>query len=302
MQTCPFCNSTQITLSKEFSTKIIADLYQKQLGISVEHFFKLTSKISLFKCDKCYYEFYYPFDIEGDGEFYHQLGKLSWYYMNDKWEHQASLKFITQNSKVLEIGCGNGAFLRKLKDRGIEAEGLELNTDAVKKCQKNSLRVYEKTIEDFSQDKKNELYDIVCSYQVLEHIVKPKQFLESAISVLKPGGLLIIAVPNNDSFIKEDIFPILNMPPHHFGLYGKNHLSFWPKMLPIKIISILLEPLQKYHFRYYYQIKIGQYLGDNSNLISKIINKLLFCLSYPLIAVKSPKITSHTILAIYSKN
>jgi len=301
MTNCPFCNSTEIRLEKETPVGQISKSYKKILGVSVDRFFGQRQTISRYNCRRCGYGFYAPFDTQGDEKFYGELGQLPWYYMADKWEHLVSLDFIKKEDKVLEIGCGKGAFLQSLKNKGIFAEGIELNKNAIEQIRSRGLTVYEQTIQDFSNSKK-EYYDVVCSYQVLEHIVDPESFLSSSLSTLKSGGLLIIAVPNNESFIEEDKFPILNMPPHHFGLYSEKTLRHLEKILPIKTLKIFLEPLPKYHFRYYYYTRVGQYLENSLGIFGKIANRVLYYLYYPVIALTVDKIIGHTIMAVYKKN
>jgi 2-polyprenyl-3-methyl-5-hydroxy-6-metoxy-1,4-benzoquinol methylase len=43
-------------------------------------------------------------------------------------------------------------------------------------------------------------YDVVCAFQVLEHVSEIRSFIESSIKALKPGGLLIYSIPSADSF------------------------------------------------------------------------------------------------------
>ena len=59
----------------------------------------------------------------------------------------------------------------------------------------------------------------------MEHIYEIKDVLEASVKALKKAGNLIICVPNNDSFIKNDEANILNLPPHHTCLWTKESLE-----------------------------------------------------------------------------
>ena len=73
-------------------------------------------------------------------------------------------------------------------------------------------------IEDHA-DQRPGHYDAVTSFQVLEHVTEPASFLRACVKALRPGGRLLLGVPNNDSFLGllEDNW--LNMPPHHMSLW-----------------------------------------------------------------------------------
>jgi 2-polyprenyl-3-methyl-5-hydroxy-6-metoxy-1,4-benzoquinol methylase len=154
--------------------------------------------------------------------------------------------------KVLEIGCGPGDFLLRIKERiGAQCVGIELNNKAIDEANEKGLTVFHESIKQHARVNK-EVYDVVCSFQVLEHISNVNEFLEAQISCLRTGGTLIISVPNNDSWLKRG-YNILNMPPHHMGLWNKKSLKNLAKLFNLKIDRVAFEPLQEYHVEYYNQ-------------------------------------------------
>ena len=60
-------------------------------------------------------------------------------------------------------------------------------------------------------------YDVVCSFQVLEHVSDIQGFLAGCLRALKTGGLLIICVPSFDSYLRYQTNALLNLPPHHLS-------------------------------------------------------------------------------------
>lgn len=288
-----------VTLLKKISVSFIIEGYLKTFGLNTSKNFSSLDYLSLYRCDDTGYEFYYPFDVAGDENFYNFFQeKYDWYYQKEKWEYDQTLKIVNfKGAKVLEIGCGNGYFLKKaLNENAKVAEGLEFNSHAVSYCQSEGLNVSNKNL---SEIKKENYYDIICSFQVLEHISNISEFIIDAMKALKTGGLFVIAVPNNDSFIKYDNNPILNLPPHHMGLWTTDSILNLKKIIPVKNLNIYYEPLQEYHIEWYQSIIENKYLPQFISRVIKItrLNKLHTL----YIRLFKKNITGHTLLAIIKK-
>ena len=298
---CPLNNSTNIKLERSIKTALIIDKWQKD-GIDVSRFFVNLDEIKLYRCLEYDYKFYYPFNLEGDNQFYQDLQKFSWYYMDWKWEYEQALRQVLPGDKVLEIGCGQGDFIKKLKDNNIDAIGLEFNDQAIEKCRAKGLIVAKQTIEEHASGNQA-VYDVVCSFQVMEHIADIGNALTASLGVLKRGGKLIISVPNNDSFLGKDKFNLMNLPPHHMGLWDEKSLKNLEKFFNIKLEKIYLEPLQTYHYRLYYGIIFAEKIRKVFGPLAKPINKILGRISlYLMVHTNLPqKIKGHTIMAVYKK-
>lgn len=272
--------------------------YQKYLGIDVIKYFSDKKEIYIYECEKTNYQFYYPFGIEGDHLLYETLSKIDWYYMPWKWEHEITKRLLEGGEKILEIGSGGLGFIERIKKLGFDITGLELNEKSVSQAKELNLKVYNESIQDHS--KKNvEEYDLICSYQVLEHVTAVHSFIEAQVDGLKMGGKLIISVPNNDSFIKLTKGGILNMPPHHMGLWDKKSLKNLTRIFNLKVQKIYYEPLQAYHFDWYID-SIIQYRG---NYLTRVIfQKLLSRKLLKFVISKFYKfIHGHTIMVVYTK-
>jgi 2-polyprenyl-3-methyl-5-hydroxy-6-metoxy-1,4-benzoquinol methylase len=252
--------------------KIIGD-YKKILHYDVSYLFNDITEIEVYKCLETGYRFFYPFNISGDTKFYEFLQLYDWYYMPWKWEHEQASRLIEKKMKVLEVGCGQGDFLlRAKKDFGAECVGLEFNEKAINDSKLKGLNILSESIENHSINNMDK-YDIVCSFQVLEHISNVKSFIESQILCLKKNGLLIISVPNNDSFLDKS-YNILNMPPHHMGLWNRKSLKSLANLFGLEVIKISLEPLQSYHKQYFDDTTIAilrSYLKLPAFLLKKIV-------------------------------
>ncbi|HEY4832420.1 MAG TPA: class I SAM-dependent methyltransferase [Waddliaceae bacterium] len=299
----PITGSSNTQKEAEIFSSIIRKKYTEELDIDVSRFLQATEKIFVYKCLDSGYRFYYPFNITGDDAFYQNLEHFPWYYVDWKWEHGIAEKFVKKNDTVLEIGCARGGFLKKIKTDGANVEGLEMNSDALKSCREDGLSVYSETIEKFAPNKKN-FYDIVCSFQVLEHIPDVKNFIESSLFALKPGGLMIISVPNNDSVIFRSGDITLNMPPHHMGLWNMNSLIALQKYFNIHLESIYLEPLRESDIGFTDSLvkrelhtKLSKKLGIFGRLIENMTKRFA---NLGILAV-SEYIVGHTIVVVFRK-
>ncbi len=94
-------------------------------------------------------------------------------------------------------------------------------------------------------------YDVVCSFQVLEHVSDIHTFVESCITCLKPGGLLIYSVPSADSFLSFVENCIINMPPHHVSRWTDKALKKIANIFNMKTLRIEHEQLADIHLRLY---------------------------------------------------
>ncbi|MHB8814265.1 MAG: class I SAM-dependent methyltransferase [Steroidobacteraceae bacterium] len=101
--------------------------------------------------------------------------------------------------RLLDVGCGYGAFLAAMKKRGWQVTGIDFDPAAVDAARKTyGLDVRAGTIESMGAVGPN--YDVVTASHVIEHVPDPIAFLRKCRTLLRPGGLLVLKTPNADSF------------------------------------------------------------------------------------------------------
>ena len=261
---CPLCNSYDD--ASEIKKKDIVLLYKKAFDIDVTYLVK--DNFTYTKCKNCELGYFYPAYM-GDDYFYNNLNKQEWYYLHeDKTEFEFSAKYIDSSIAVLDIGSGRGIFSSYIDCK--EYVGLELSNNAVNLAEKDGVNVLNQSIEDYSNN--NKVFDVVVSFQVLEHIFHFDLFLSSAIKVLKKGGIFIIAVPNSDSFLQYSTNNILDLPPHHVLRWNEKSLRYLAKKYHLNVVEIFKEGVTNIHRRAFYTVMMRKNILDFFGIKSKLVD------------------------------
>jgi 2-polyprenyl-3-methyl-5-hydroxy-6-metoxy-1,4-benzoquinol methylase len=236
----------------------IAEGWKRSFGIKLGAGWDSNEKVELWECPRTKLRFFCPKDAAAGKEIYAQLQQCQWYYMQNKWEYRQALALLAGKAKqVLEVGCGTGAFISKLIKSGQRPTGIDMNSDAVSEAKRNGLPVEQVDLEIFAESRQGS-FDVVCHFQVLEHATDPLQFLSQCLRCLRPGGLLMLAIPNMESFIQYDDENLLNMPPHHMTQWFPETLHSLESVLHMRITHICFEPLASYHVHWYLNVRLRQ--------------------------------------------
>jgi len=286
MITSPVTGLSNVKLNKKIDSSDIIIRYKRDFDIDVGKYFEGKTQVYIYECLDTGFLFFSPEGMAGDESFYDEL-KIQMpvkynvpYYSEDKWEYGVCAEYIEPGNKVYEIGAGNGAFLRKLIDKQVtDVFGSELNHYSIKTALEKGIKLEYKTIEERAEVNET-LYDVVCTFQVLEHVSHVKSFLDSAIKILKPGGKLMIAVPfNNPYLFGYDVLNTLNLPPHHMGLWNKQVFQKIPFFYPLKLENIIIEDLAGggYDFDQFYKINKDRFFAflPYRKFVDKIYRKFL---------------------------
>lgn len=119
-------------------------------------------------------------------------------YMEALSRYVFALKYTQKNFKVLDLGCGTGYGSACLAQESMFVLGIDINTEAIKYAKthyiKKNLKFRKSNLFDIGALKGK--YDLICLFEVIEHLKDPKKVLEIIKDLLKPKGILIISTPN----------------------------------------------------------------------------------------------------------
>jgi SAM-dependent methyltransferase len=91
--------------------------------------------------------------------------------------------------RVCEVGCSHGHFLELVRFRGGKPFGVEINKDALASLERKSIPHAQELPPDAR-------FDVVCLFQVLEHLVDPGEVLAAVCRTLSQDGCLLLSLPN----------------------------------------------------------------------------------------------------------
>lgn len=138
--------------------------------------------------------------------------------------------------RMIDLGCNDGGLTLLFKEKLSvkEVYGVDINEEAVLKAGKRGVKAYRL---DLSKDKlpfPDNFFDLVVSFEVIEHLINPDNMLREARRVLKRGGFLLISTPNLASWINRIILLFGYQPynvevsteitagiPYKKGVFGK---------------------------------------------------------------------------------
>jgi SAM-dependent methyltransferase len=100
-------------------------------------------------------------------------------------------------ARVLDVGCGRGVLLSALARRGFEAHGFEMSPAAATGVDPRAIVRFGRNLREAGYPRA--YFDQVIVWHVLEHLPDPRRTLDEIHRILKPGGRLIVAVPNYSS-------------------------------------------------------------------------------------------------------
>lgn len=231
---------------------------------------KFHEKYRIVKCDICGNIFVNPCPSEQALEDYYENcfsnnlldqfykkrnGRKDDFVLNDRINMVLNLIDKKEKDKlsILEVGCGSGSFLTKLKvaikERGIKKEialdGIDIDENVIKNNLDDELNLICSSVENFFLNSKKK-YDIVINFELIEHLLDPFNFLkEINNNILEDEGYLFFTVPNLNSLdnkcLDYNSFRLLAhsiFPPMHINSFTNENILHFCIRSGFKIIEI----------------------------------------------------------------
>ena len=213
---------------------------------------------------------------------YYEMADISHFWI--QWRFNVVIKqlkpFLSPESKILEIGCGNGVVMSQFeKILGYPIDGCDLNQFATNNLIANvSGNVYLYDIYDEHIDLLNK-YDVIILFDVIEHIQNDSEFLNKALRHLKKNGLLVISVPAHNFLYSK-----FDKEVGHIRRYNKSIMSEVLKKTEAQIIKMNYWGLFMYPlvlFRKYYinlfnkSVSVEKGFKPPNEMINKIMKLIM---------------------------
>jgi len=202
---------------------------------------KIPGNFALMQCNRCGLIYlnprptfeeigkYYPSDyppyiqaIENEGSWFRRLDRRYGLYKRCR----EITRRAGHSGKMLDVGCSTGVFLEGMERWGWQVQGVEMNSEVAEYArQRFDLQIFPGTLEDAHFPTGN--FDLVTLWDVLEHVYDPKSTLKEIFRILRPGGWLVMSLPDPDC-IEAKIFGAywsgLDMP-RHFHVFNRKVLT-----------------------------------------------------------------------------
>lgn len=285
-------------LVRTIPASTLRDAYLREYRYDAKAEFDGVDEVRLLECPETGLRFFTPASLAGREGLYRQLQTFDWNYKEAKWEHDDALRSVQAGQRVLDVGCGKAAFLHRCRsERNALPTGLEFNASAAQAGRDRGVEVATETIEAHAERRPGH-YDVVASFQVLEHVTNPASFVRACVRALKPGGSLLLGVPNHDSFLGLVETDWLDMPPHHMSLWSRTCLEGLGARFGVTHVATWLEPLQ--------ELDWYQSIQERRHLRGWLQRQLYYRLGFNrffrrFLAEAAPTIAGHTILARFVK-
>lgn len=125
---------------------------------------------------------------------------------------------ISEKSKILEVGVGRGDFLIAFNNLGHDTYGTDISNESIDLL--SELRIKICDVENKQLPYVDNFFDVIFNKSLIEHLHNPKNFLQEALRVLKPGGIIITMVPDWESNYKIYFDDFTHVTPYtKYSLY-----------------------------------------------------------------------------------
>lgn len=193
------------------------------------------------ECKDCKIIFTHPLHkglAEAPGEDYYIGNEKQLRYRVKLWRRRLKIvKKFCKSGELLDVGTGDGLFLKVAKTANLNVCGTEISSSAVRVA-KNlyDLDIHLAEIENANFEENS--FDAITIWHVIEHVRNPLEVLKKLYKLSKPGATVFVATPNLDKYLARIIYRLMRNKPYPFySLKGEQHLFHFTESTLKKIIK-----------------------------------------------------------------
>jgi 2-polyprenyl-3-methyl-5-hydroxy-6-metoxy-1,4-benzoquinol methylase len=191
---------------------------------------------------------------------------------------------------LLDVGCGVGFFLREAKSRGWQVFGTEYSDEGVKKCLEKGIEMRHGKLD--AGQFPGVTFDVITSFEVIEHINNPAEEMKEISKLLRSGGLFYVTTPNFNSISRNILKQKWNIIgyPEHLSYYTPKTLNRLMKRSGFRSQKILTTGISVTRYKTSKKVSNEKLISSSSSdellrkrieskkylkLAKQVINKLL---------------------------
>lgn len=143
-------------------------------------------------------------------------------------------RIVDESQEILEVGCSSGFMLFPLQKKGKRCVGIEPSGVFSEYVSRNEIPVFH-SVDELVNSHSNVQFDLIMHFFVLEHISAPLDFLKLQLSMLKPGGRIVLEIPN----VADPLYTVYDIPAFERFYWSVAHPWYFSE----KSINFLLSEL-----------------------------------------------------------
>lgn len=268
---CPICGSPEFKILGKSKTNSISEKF-------------INKEYRVVKCKDCCAYFVVPqieFTVNQWAELYNSeyfSSQSNWLIkqrakeLKQRFDKAESFLHGNENIKFLDIGTGEGKTLLEGSLRGWDVTGIDIVDNRIDTARNSKIKFISAKFLEYNFHENH--FDFIYLDSVLEHVLDPVEYLIKIRKILKPGGVVYVGVPNEDSLF-NDIRKII------FKVIGRNEITekIKPFDSPYHVIGFNFSSLNSILKKQNFGIKYFRNFGRKFDFLSSSPNKKKFWIS-----------------------
>lgn len=245
--------------------------------IKIRDMVRGNKPIQVYRCEDCLLDFLESWDDAQRAYEFYDTNQYVWrpnvtgeYLKFNEYEirFRQVRPWLKADTRLLDIGCGEGIFLRMVRSIVAEAEGCEITPSHVKQLREDGFKIWDCPLSEIQPEKP---YDILCMHAVLEHIPNVTSFLEDLKRFMHEDTKIFIEVPT----LLDPLVYFYDIPEYRDFFYREYRFYYFTsrslgKLLEKTGFKFEMEPLMQAsitnHFHWMHQGKGQPTTNDMVNI------------------------------------